>query len=83
MLKLNKHIGVKAEAQQREFIKQWKSTIRWRNGYTYRNIKVKFKGLKAEVSVNVPWAKTMDDKYGTFKDGSTLAAKMKADWEAK
>lgn len=81
MLKLEKHIGQKAEEKQREMVKAWKDDIRWINGYTYRNVKLKFKGLKVAITVNVPWAKTMDEKHGTFKNREKLGERVRRDWE--
>ncbi|MGL6131559.1 MAG: hypothetical protein ACRCZ9_08115 [Fusobacteriaceae bacterium] len=67
--------------RQSEFVKNWKDVIRWRNGYTYRNIKIKEKIGKVTVSVNVPFASTLDSKFGLFKDGTKLAEKIKNEWD--
>jgi hypothetical protein len=80
-LKINSQISKLADEITRKHVKAWKTDIRWINGYMYRNIKIKTKGNKSEVSVNVPWAKVLDERNGLFKDGSTLKARMQKDWD--
>jgi hypothetical protein len=68
------------EKLQREHVKNWRNTIRWRNGYMYRNIKIKVVGRATEISVNVPWAKELDKEMGLFKNKDTLKQRMLKDF---
>lgn len=79
-LKISSQISKLADETTRKHVKAWKSDIRWINGYTYRNIKIKTKGNKSEVSVNVPWATKLDERNGLFKDGTKLRDRMQRDW---
>jgi hypothetical protein len=79
-LKINSQISKLADNLTRKHVKNWKPDIRWVNGYMYRNITIKTSGNKSVVSVNVPWAKELDDRNGLFKNGQTLKQRTTEDW---
>jgi hypothetical protein len=79
-LKISSQISTIADTLTRKHVKNWKSDIRWINGYMYRNITIKTSGNKSVVSVNVPWASKLNERNGLFKNGQTLKQRMAEDW---